>query len=108
MLAPLAADTTNCEVDPAEISSGSPPRVGDPAFVQCAPRSSLTYTVLSTLPAAPFPAHSSARPFGLVTASAAGTIIPSALQGAAWVTVLIPPLAVTITVAPSSTAATRA
>src|ERR1700722_18127747 len=99
MLAPLAADTTNCEVDPAEISSGSPPRAGEPAFVQRAPRSSLTYTVLSTLPAAPSPAHSSASPFGLVPASAAGTIIPPAWQGARWVTVLFPPLAVTITVA---------
>src|SRR3984957_15608450 len=108
MLAPLAAATTSRDLDPAERPSGSPPAAGDPAFVQCAPRSSLTYTVLPTLPAAPFPAHSTARPLGPVTAIETGASIAVGLHGPEWSTVLTPPLPVTITASPASTAATRA
>src|ERR1700728_4226777 len=107
MLAPLAAATTSWEADPADIPSGSPPRAGDPVLVQCAPRSSLTKTICSTLPAAPSPAHIIARPVGPVTAIQSGAFNPVVLHGPGRVTVLTPPLAVTITSSPSSTAATR-
>src|SRR3984957_6676855 len=109
MLAPLAAATPSGKADAPDPPSGSPPRAGDPVLVQCEPRSSLTKTIFPTLPAAPSPAHITARPVGPVTATQAGAFSPAVLlHGPGWVTVLTPPLAVTITSSPSSTAATRA
>src|SRR5215469_15527454 len=64
--------------------------------------------VLPTDPMAPCPAHNSASESGLVTATDWATATPSVVHGVERTAVLRPPSAVTMTVVPLSTAATRA